>query len=89
MTIEEVQGTQQKAKTTETVYNRRKIVYWFAVVLTIELTRRTTGIIIPLLTIFFISYVLFLGNRISGQFHFCGMYLSRFCHSEFISESTF
>jgi TRAP transporter 4TM/12TM fusion protein len=62
------------------------IVAGIAVVLSIELTRRTTGIIIPLLAVFFMSYVLFMGNWIPGQFHFRGMFLSRFLYRMFFTD---
>ncbi len=62
------------------------IVAGIAVILSIELTRRTTGIIIPLIAVFFVSYVLFMGNWIPGQFHFRGMFLSRFLYRMFFTD---
>jgi TRAP transporter 4TM/12TM fusion protein len=57
-----------------------------AVLLVIEMTRRTTGIIIPLIAIFFATYLLFMGNWIPGQFHFRGMHLSRFLYRMFFTD---
>ncbi len=57
-----------------------------AVVLTIELTRRTTGIIIPLIALFFVGYVLLFGHLIPGQFNFRGMTLSRFLYRMFFTD---
>ncbi len=44
-----------------------------AVVLLVELTRRCTGWLIPLLATFFISYVTFLGKHFSGLLQFRGV----------------
>jgi TRAP transporter 4TM/12TM fusion protein len=57
-----------------------------AVILSIELTRRTTGIIIPLIAIFFATYLLFWGAWVPGQFHFRGMSLSRFLYRMFFTD---
>ncbi len=57
-----------------------------AVLLVTEMTRRTTGIIIPLIAVFFVSYVLFMGNWVPGQFHFRGMTLSRFLYRMFFTD---
>lgn len=49
-----------------------------AIVLVLELTRRTTGVIIPFLMLFSILYILFLGKYLSGVFAFAGMSVERF-----------
>ncbi len=53
------------------------------ILLALEIVRRTTGWIIPVLMIFAISYVLFLGNWFSGVFAFAGMSLERFLFRAF------
>ena len=53
------------------------------ILLALEIVRRTTGWIIPILMIFAISYVLFLGNWFSGVFAFAGMSLERFLFRAF------
>jgi TRAP transporter 4TM/12TM fusion protein len=48
-----------------------------AIVLMIEITRRTSGFLIPTLSVFFLSYALFLGRYFSGLWNFPGVSLSR------------
>ena len=48
-----------------------------AVVLAIELARRTSGYVIPILALVFLSYVLWWGRHVEGIFSFRGMNLSR------------
>ena len=48
-----------------------------AVVLTLELARRTSGIVIPLLGVFFLSYILWWGKFVEGAFYFRGLRLTR------------
>ena len=48
-----------------------------ALVLVLELTRRTAGIIIPIIAIFALTYILFWGQYIEGIFHFRGLSLPR------------
>ncbi len=48
-----------------------------AIVLLLELTRRCTGYLIPVLAIFFISYVTFLGKHFSGLLQFRGVTVER------------
>ncbi|BCR06674.1 hypothetical protein DESUT3_37430 [Desulfuromonas versatilis] len=48
-----------------------------AIVLLIELTRRCTGLLIPFLAIFFLSYVTFLGKHFSGLLQFRGVTIER------------
>jgi len=57
-----------------------------AVVLTLIIVKRTTGWIIPAIAIFFMAYVLFLGNWIGGDFHFRGMRLSRFLYRLYFTD---
>lgn len=48
-----------------------------AIVLMIEITRRTSGYLIPVMATFFLSYALFLGNYFSGLMNFPGVTLER------------
>jgi TRAP transporter 4TM/12TM fusion protein len=77
----------------DALHNRNEVVILpdliaagIAVILSIELTRRTTGIIIPLIALFFAGYVLFYGHLIPGQFNFRGMYVSRFLYRMFFTD---
>lgn len=54
------------------------VIVALALLLVLELTRRTTGVIIPILMILAICYILFLGQYISGIFAFAGMSVERF-----------
>lgn len=61
-----------------------------AVVLALELARRTTGIVIPLLAIAAVTYILWWGQYVSGVFHFRGLPLSRVLYRMyFTSEGMF
>ncbi len=53
------------------------IVGAIAIILTLELGRRTSGIIIPFISLFCLSYVLWWGKFIDGAFYFRGMTLNR------------
>jgi TRAP-type uncharacterized transport system fused permease subunit len=53
------------------------------IVLALEVVRRTTGWIIPIMMMIAIAYVLFLSNYISGVFAFAGMTLERFLFRAF------
>ncbi|WP_457607071.1 TRAP transporter permease [Nitratifractor sp.] len=53
------------------------------ILLALEIVRRTTGWIIPILMLFAIAYVLFLGNWFSGVFAFAGMSPERFLYRAF------
>jgi TRAP transporter 4TM/12TM fusion protein len=57
-----------------------------AVVLAIELARRTSGYVIPLLSIVFLTYVLWWGRHIEGIFSFRGMNLSRVLYRMFFTD---
>ena len=48
-----------------------------SIMLTLELGRRTSGIIIPFLSLFCLSYVFWWGKFIDGAFYFRGMTLNR------------
>ena len=48
-----------------------------AIVLMLEITRRATGFLIPLLSILFLSYGLFLGQWFGGLWHFPGVNIER------------
>ena len=47
------------------------------IILTLELARRTSGIVIPIMGIFFLSYILWWGQLLDGAFYFRGMGLTR------------
>lgn len=51
-----------------------------AVVLMLEITRRTTGWLIPTLSLTFISYALFLGKLFGGVWNFPGVSIERFLY---------
>ncbi|VEP18314.1 TRAP-type transport system, permease component [Hyella patelloides LEGE 07179] len=57
-----------------------------AIVLTLELARRTTGVIVPLLSVFFLSYILWWGKLIEGLFYFRGMRLNRILYRMSFSD---
>jgi TRAP transporter 4TM/12TM fusion protein len=57
-----------------------------AVVLAIELARRTSGYVIPILAIVFLSYVLWWGRHVEGIFSFRGMNLSRVLYRMFFTD---
>jgi len=50
----------------------------FTVILSIEITRRTTGLIIPFIMVISIGYILYYGKMLSGVFAFGGMTPDRF-----------
>jgi TRAP transporter 4TM/12TM fusion protein len=54
-----------------------------AIVLAIEMVRRTTGVIIPALILTAIAYVLWFGQHLSGVFAFGGMTIERFFYRIF------
>ncbi len=51
-----------------------------AILLLLEITRRTTGWTIPIIALFFIAYALFLGKYFGGLWNFPGVSLSRFLY---------
>jgi len=51
-----------------------------AIVLSIEITRRTTGLIIPFIMLSAIGYILFFGKLLTGVFAFGGMTPERFLY---------
>jgi TRAP transporter 4TM/12TM fusion protein len=57
-----------------------------ALVLSIELARRTSGYVIPILALLFLSYVLWWGRLIGGVFGFRGMNLSRVLYRMFFTD---
>ncbi len=48
-----------------------------AIVLMLEITRRTTGLLIPILALLFLAYGLFLGKVFGGLWHFPGVTIER------------
>lgn len=48
-----------------------------AIILMLEITRRTAGLVIPILSILFLSYALFLGKYFGGLWNFPGVSLMR------------
>ncbi|MDP2286458.1 MAG: TRAP transporter fused permease subunit, partial [Pseudohongiella sp.] len=57
-----------------------------AVLLAIEMTRRTTGWFMPILIMISLSYILFLGNYISGVFAFPGLSLETVLYRSYFGE---
>jgi TRAP transporter 4TM/12TM fusion protein len=57
-----------------------------ALVLAIELARRTSGYVIPALALVFLSYVLWWGRHVEGIFSFRGMNLSRVLYRMFFTD---
>jgi len=57
-----------------------------AVLLTLELTRRTSGYIIPALAVVLVSYVLWWGRLLDGVFSFRGMTLSRVLYRLYFTD---
>ncbi len=65
----------------ETLILRDMIVSGIAVLLTIELSRRVAGIVIPFLAVLFSAYSLFLGKYMpAGMFNFRGIHLSTYLY---------
>jgi len=62
------------------------IVTGIAVLLAIEMTRRTTGWFMPILILISMSYILFLGNYISGVFAFPGLSLETVLYRSYFGE---
>ncbi|NKQ41138.1 MAG: TRAP transporter fused permease subunit [Sulfurovum sp.] len=61
-----------------------------SIILSIEITRRTTGLIIPAIMLTAIGYILFFGKLLTGVFAFGGMTVSRFLYRMyFTSEGLF
>ncbi|MEA2014138.1 MAG: TRAP transporter permease [Thermodesulfobacteriota bacterium] len=48
-----------------------------AIILMVEITRRTSGYLIPILSLLFLMYALFLGKYFNGLWHFPGVNLER------------
>jgi len=62
----------------------------FSVVMALEITRRTTGLIIPALMLGAMGYILYFGKLLSGVFAFGGMTVTRFFYRMyFTSEGLF
>lgn len=57
-----------------------------AVILAIELARRTSGYVIPILALVFLSYVLWWGRYVEGIFSFRGMNISRVLYRMFFTD---
>ncbi len=57
-----------------------------ALLLTLELTRRTSGYVIPILAILLLSYVLWWGSHLGGIFGFRGMNLSRVLYRMYFTD---
>ncbi|MEM9131164.1 MAG: TRAP transporter permease [Actinomycetota bacterium] len=57
-----------------------------AVVLVLELARRTAGLVIPLLAVFFLTYVVWWGSLIDGMFFFRGMRVQRVLYRMFFTD---
>jgi len=63
------------------------IVGSIAMLLGLEIVRRTMGWVIPLIIVIGISYVLFWGQYISGIFHFPGISLEYFINNNFFGDN--
>jgi TRAP transporter 4TM/12TM fusion protein len=77
----------------EALHNRNEVPVFadlifagMAVLLAIELARRTSGYVIPALALVFLSYVLWWGRHIEGIFSFRGMNLSRVLYRMFFTD---
>lgn len=77
----------------QALHNRNEVPIWsdllfaaLAVLLTLELTRRTSGYVIPLLAIFLLSYVIWWGSHLSGIFGFRGMNISRVLYRMYFTD---
>ncbi|MFC2164669.1 TRAP transporter permease [Acidobacteriota bacterium] len=77
----------------EALHNRNEVPNIFdlvfagiAVLLAIELARRTSGYIIPVLAIFLLTYVLWWGRLVEGLFSFRGMNLSRVLYRMYFTD---
>jgi len=57
-----------------------------SIIFAIELTRRTTGLVIPLLALFFLTYVIWWGQYVEGIFNFRGMNLSRILYRMYFTD---
>jgi len=62
------------------------IVASMTIVLAIIMVKKSTGYIIPVIIIFCISYILFLGQYIDGTFAFAGMNYERFLYRMFYTS---
>ena len=57
-----------------------------AIVLAIELARRSTGFVIPTLSLFFLTYVVWWGRYVEGIFSFRGMSVTRVLYRMFFTD---
>ncbi|MGF1486285.1 MAG: TRAP transporter permease [Prochloraceae cyanobacterium] len=57
-----------------------------AIILILELTRRTAGIIIPIIAILALTYILFWGQYIDGLFYFRGLSLPRVLYRMYFTD---
>lgn len=57
-----------------------------ALILAIELTRRTSGLVMPLLALFALTYILLWGHAIPGMFGFRGMQLHRVLYRMYFTD---
>ncbi len=62
------------------------IVSSMTIVLAILMVRKSTGYIIPIIIVFCIAYILFLGQYIEGIFAFAGMSVERFLYRMFYTS---
>ena len=62
------------------------VVATITIVLAIEMVRKSTGYMIPIIIIFCIAYLLFLGQHIDGIFAFAGMDPMRFLYRMFYTS---
>lgn len=60
-----------------------------SIVLSIEIVRRTTGLIIPAIMLTAIGYILYFGKLLTGVFAFGGMTVSRFLYRMYFTSEGF
>jgi len=77
----------------QALHNRNEVPNWpdllfagLGVVLTLELTRRTSGYVIPVLALIMLSYVLWWGELLVGVFSFRGMTITRILYRLFFTD---
>ncbi len=57
-----------------------------AIIMVLEINRRTSGLVIPILIILVLTYVLWWGNYLEGIFHFRGAKLSRILYRMYFTD---
>lgn len=60
-------------------------VAFLTIILSLEITRRTTGIIIPFIMLSAVGYILYFGKLLTGVFAFAGMSVERFLYRAYFT----